>query len=306
MKPSLIILAAGMGSRYGGLKQIDSFGPNGESIIDYSIYDAIRAGFGKVVFIIRESFKADFMKFYSGKFEDQIDVEFVTQEISKVPEGSNYTPDREKPWGTAHAVLMAKEVINEPFAVINADDFYGEKSFKIMADYLKEINPEDKRSYCTVAYYLKNTLSDHGTVNRGVCFANENDQLESVQECIKIEKKEDGTFTYDQEGRTDNFELSDDTLVSMNFWGFVPDYFPQTEKDFVNFLAERGQELKSEYYIPTIIQKIIDEKIGEVKVIPSAESWFGVTYKEDKPIVIEKINKLIADGIYPSNLWKEG
>jgi len=303
MKPSLIILAAGMGSRYGGLKQIDSFGPNGESIIDYSVYDAIRAGFGKVVFIIRESFENDFIKFYSGKFDDQIKVAYVTQEISKVPEGSVYNPDREKPWGTAHAVLMAKEVINEPFAVINADDFYGKKSFKIMAEYLKDLSAEDTKSYCTVAYYLKNTLSDHGTVNRGVCFANEDNQLEHVQECIKIARQEDGGITYDKEGRDEDFKLTGETLVSMNFWGFVPDYFVQTEKDFVNFLAERGQELKSEYYIPTIIQKIIDDKIGTVKVIPSAESWFGVTYKEDKPIVIEKINKLIADGIYPSQLW---
>ncbi|MEL6986599.1 MAG: sugar phosphate nucleotidyltransferase [Bacteroidota bacterium] len=303
MKPSLIILAAGMGSRYGGLKQIDSFGPNGESIIDYSIYDAIRAGFGKVVFIIREHFKKDFIEFYSNKFDDKIEVAYVTQEISKVPEGTSYNPEREKPWGTAHAVLMAKDVINEPFAVVNADDFYGEKSFKVMADYLMNIEASDKSSYCTVAYYLKNTLSDHGTVNRGVCFANENEELVNVQECVKIKKLEDGSYTYDKEGRDDNFEIGDNTLVSMNFWGFVPDYFAQAEEDFTNFINERGHELKSEYYIPTIIKKIIDSEVGTVKIIPSAESWFGVTYKEDKPVVIEKINKLIANGIYPEKLW---
>ena len=303
MKPSLIILAAGMGSRYGGLKQIDSFGPNGESIIDYSIYDAIRAGFGKVVFIIRESFKDDFMNFYKGKFDDQIEVHYVTQEISKVPEGSSYNPEREKPWGTAHAVLMAKDVINEPFAVINADDFYGEKSYQIMADFLTKIDPEDTKTYCTVAYYLKNTLSDHGTVNRGVCFADEDNKLTNVQECVKIAKQDDGQILYDLEGRDDQFTLEDDTLVSMNFWGFVPSYFPEAEEDFKAFLEARGQELKSEYYIPTIIKTLMDQKKADVHVIPSAENWFGVTYQEDKPIVVEKINALIENEVYPSKLW---
>lgn len=301
MKTSLILLAAGMGSRYGGLKQMDAFGPNGETIMDYSIYDAIAAGFDQVVFVIRESFKKEFIEFFQGKFDDKVRVDYVTQDLDDLPDG--YTPPegRERPWGTAHAVWACRHVIEHPFAVINADDFYGKGSFKTMNDFLSGLRPEDKTSYCTVSYYLKNTLSDHGTVNRGVCKVDDQNLLVSVEECTKIKRLESGEIAYNLEAEPKY--LDEETLVSMNMWGFVPAFFTATGAMFSEFLNDRINEEKSEYYIPEAIQELMDGGRAEVSVMASNDQWFGVTYQEDKPIVQDSITRLIAKGDYPLNLW---
>ncbi|MEM9548489.1 MAG: sugar phosphate nucleotidyltransferase [Bacteroidota bacterium] len=297
-KPTLIVLAAGMGSRYGKLKQMDGFGPNGETIIDYSIYDAIQAGFGKVVFIVREYFKDEFQAAMDPKFGDKIELVYVTQELDNIPGGVEVNPDREKPWGTAHAVWVAKNVVNEPFAVINADDFYGADSYKVLNDYLTRDTTDN---YAVVAYYLKNTLSDHGTVNRGVCYSNEAKHLTKVVECVKIEREADGVVRFPNgEGKK---ELADDTLVSMNMWAFKPSYFKHVDIQFENFLKSAGMELKSEFYIPSAVDKLINEGTLNVDVLDTNSSWFGVTYQEDKPIVMEKLNALIEAGEYPEKLY---
>ena len=305
MKPSLVILAAGMGSRYGGLKQMDEFGPNGETIIDYSIYDAIQAGFGKVVFVIRESFKEAFINFFSNKFEDKIQVEYVTQELSKLPDGFTVPEGREKPWGTAHAVQMAKEVVNEPFLVINADDYYGREAYKVAADFFSA-NPDDKsgkKLYNVIGYKLVNTLSEYGTVNRGVCKGDDNENLVSIQECKKIIREDDGIIRYPAENGSKN-ELTDNDIVSMNMWGFYPSYFEFFDREFSAFLDKEGKELTSEYYIPDIIDLLIANKEADVKILSSDANWFGVTYQEDKPHVVAKLNEMIDSGFYPLHLWK--
>jgi NDP-sugar pyrophosphorylase family protein len=299
MKPTLLILAAGMGSRYGTLKQMDAFGPNGETIIDYSLYDAINAGFGKVVFIIREYFKNDFESYFRAKLGDKIEMEFVTQELDNLPDGSSFDPERKKPWGTAHAIWVAKDVINEPFGVINADDYYGVDSFKQLASFLTD--EKNENDYAVVAYYLRNTLSDHGTVNRGVCSVNENGNLIDVKECVKIKRGEDGLISYPDLDQ--NQILEENTLVSMNMWGFLPSYFNHCDNLFRDFLEKHGMELTSEFYIPTLIDQLIKDNILNVKVLDTESDWFGVTYKEDKPFVMEKINQLIEDKVYPQNLW---
>ena len=304
MQPTLLILAAGMGSRYGGLKQMDQFGPSGETIIDYSIYDAIRAGFGKVVFIIRESLRNDFEEVFGKKYEGKIKLEFVSQELDKIPSGIAVNPERVKPWGTAHAVLMAKDVINEPFAVINADDFYGKDAFEKMGAYLSGLEADDTTSYSMVGYYLHNTLSDHGSVNRGICETDAEGNLTIVTERTKIERNADGVIQFpDEEGAIHS--LGEDTVVSMNMWGCIPAVFDQCEQQFSEFLKDRGQELKSEFYIPTLISNLIDSNDAVVKVLNTDAEWFGVTYKEDKPVVVENLNRLVSEGIYPSNLWAE-
>ena len=300
VKPSLVILAAGMGSRYGGLKQMDGFGPNGETIIDYSIYDAIKAGFGKVIFIIREHFKEDFKEFFKNKFQSQINVEYVTQELDNLPKGFNVPEDREKPWGTAHAVLMAESVVNEPFAVINADDYYGPEAYQVLAEFFEK-NEEENEEYAVVAYRLNNTLSDHGAVNRGICFGTEDGFLKEVVERIKIRRNETGISFPDDNG--DPCQLSPDTLVSMNLWGFEPSYFKLCTELFKEFLNERGEELKSEFFIPLAIDSLIRQEKKKVRILHSDAKWFGVTYQEDKPIVIQKLKDLIAEGVYPENLW---
>lgn len=300
MKPSLLVLAAGMGSRYGGLKQIDAFGPNKETIIDYSIYDAIQAGFGQVVFVIRESFKAAFKEVFDEKLKGKIKVTYVTQELNKVPDGTSYSPDREKPWGTAHAVMMGAEVIDGPFAVINADDYYGRESYQTLADFFTQSN--DENLYSVVGYFLRNTLSEYGTVNRGVCYKNDEGNLTKVVECTKIKKDDDGIARYpNEEGGTN--ELSEDTIVSMNMWGFQPSYFEYFRKHFTSFLAERGSELKSEYYIPSLMDTLINQGDIAIKVLECDSEWFGVTYQDDKPYVIGRIENLIERGVYPNNLW---
>jgi len=304
MKPSLVILAAGMGSRYGGLKQMDEFGPNGETIIDYSIYDAIQADFGKVVFVIRESFKEAFVEFFKEKFEDQITVEFVTQELDHLPDGFSLPEGREKPWGTAHAVQMAKEKVSEPFLVINADDYYGKEAYKVAADFFAAMpeEPAEKKVYNVIGYKLVNTLSDHGTVNRGVCEADDAGNLTTIKECKKIIRESDGIIRYpEEEGK---MTLGEEAIVSMNMWGFYPSYFEFFDREFTAFLKEYGSELTSEYYIPDLIDKLIGTDEAEVKVLSSESNWFGVTYQEDKPHVVAKLEEMIKDGLYPHSLWK--
>ena len=301
MKPTLFVLAAGMGSRYGGLKQLDGLGPNGETIMDYSIYDAMRAGFGKIVFVIRQSFEKDFKTVVIDKFKDLIDTELVFQEISNVPEGSTYTPEREKPWGTNHAVLMGKDVIHEPFAVINADDFYGQESFSILADFLRSVEGK-KNEYCMVGYHVGNTLSESGAVSRGVCVVDENGLLQNVVERTSIEEK-GGTINYLDENKKE-VAIPANTPVSMNMWGFTPDYFDYSEKYFKKFLDEDGQKLKSEFYIPLAVNNLIVEKTATCKVLDTTSKWFGVTYAEDRPQVVLKINELIRKGVYPEKLFK--
>jgi dTDP-glucose pyrophosphorylase len=300
MKPTLFVLAAGMGSRYGGLKQLDGLGPHGETIMDYSIYDAIKAGFGKIVFVIRESFEADFKTVVVDKFKNLIDVNIVFQEIYKVPEGSTYNPAREKPWGTNHAVLMGKDVIKEPFAVINADDFYGQESFAVLADFLGSVTGK-KNEYCMVGYHVGNTLSESGSVSRGVCVVDENNNLLNVVERTHIEEK-GGTIIYLDE-KSEEVSISEKTPVSMNMWGFTPDYFDYSLEYFKDFLAKQGDKLKSEYYIPLAVNNLIVEKRATCKVLDTTSKWFGVTYAEDRPQVVLKINELIRKGIYPNKLF---
>lgn len=301
MKPTLLILAAGMGSRYGGLKQMDAFGPNGETIIDYSIYDAIQSGYGKVVFIIRDTFRENFMKYFTGRIGDRIELEFVNQDLHDLPADFSVPDGREKPWGTGHAVWVARNVVHEPFAVINADDFYGRSAIKQMGDFLME-NVNDPGKYCTVSYYLKNTLSDHGTVNRGVCEVSTSGYLEAVTERTKIKRMDDGKIYYDADGDSPG-ELVEDTLVSMNMWGFQSSYFDKVEPLLTKFLEENIGVQKSEFYIPEAIQQLMDNNDVTVRVLASKEHWFGVTYPDDKPFVQEQINKLIEQGIYPEKLW---
>jgi UTP-glucose-1-phosphate uridylyltransferase len=301
MKPTLFVLAAGMGSRYGGLKQLDGLGPNGETIMDYSIYDAMKAGFGKIVFVIRSSFEQDFKTVVINKFKDLIDTDIVFQEITNVPEGSSYTPEREKPWGTNHAVLMGKDVIHEPFAVINADDFYGQESFSILADFLRTVEGK-KNEYCMIGYHVGNTLSESGAVSRGVCVVDENGLLQNVVERTHIEEK-GGMINYLNENK-ELVTIPANTPVSMNMWGFTPDYFEYSEEFFKEFLKENGQLLKSEFYIPLAVNNLIVEHKATCKVLDTPSKWFGVTYAEDRPQVVLKINELIRKGVYPEKLFK--
>ena len=300
MKPTLFVLAAGMGSRYGGLKQLDGLGPNGETIMDYSIYDAIRAGFGKVVFVIRRVFEADFREKIVSKYADRIPVEIVFQELDNLPAGFKVPEGREKPWGTNHAVLMGKDVINEPFAVINADDYYGRESFQVLADYLKSIEGTEGK-YAMVGYRVSNTLSESGSVARGVCETNEQGFLTKVTERTKILREEDGVIRFiEEDGKT---ALDENTPVSMNMWAFTPDYFRYSEQCFVEFLKEHGNELKSESYIPSLVDELIHSGKATCRVLDTPSSWFGVTYATDRPQVVEKFAQLVKDGVYPSPLF---
>jgi choline kinase len=300
MKPTLFVLAAGMGSRYGGLKQLDGLGPNGETIMDYSIYDAIRAGFGKVVFVIRKSFEKDFREVVINKFKNLIETDVVFQDISNVPDGCSYNTEREKPWGTNHAVLMGKDVIKEPFAVINADDFYGKESFEVLADFLRSVDGK-KNEYSMVGYHVGNTLSESGSVSRGICVVDENNYLKTVVERTHIEEK-GGKIIYIDE-KNEEVSIPANTPVSMNMWGFTPDYFEYSEEFFKEFLAENGQKLKSEFYIPLAVNNLIVSGKATCKVLDTTSKWFGVTYAEDRPQVVLKINELIRKGIYPEKLF---
>lgn len=297
MQPTLVILAAGMASRYGSMKQIQGFGPGGETIMDYSIYDAIRSGFGKVVFIIRRDFAEDFKNIFEPKLKGKIAIEYAYQDMEAFTEGFDIPADRKKPWGTAHAVLCAREVVNEPFAVINADDFYGHNAFENAADFL--VHDCSAKNYAIVGYDLLKTLSDHGTVNRGVCGLDDSGNLATITERINIAKK--GNQIVVDDGLEPK-ELALDTRVSMNFWCFDPSFFAYTQKLFREFLQQFGTELKSEFFIPIVADQFIREG-GRVEIIPTTSSWFGVTYKEDAPFVEKSLNDLITKGEYPEKLW---
>jgi len=299
MKPTLVIMAAGMGSRYGGLKQIDPVGPSGEIVLDYSVYDAIEAGFGKVVFIIRSDIEEVFKTEIGAKFEDKIETAYVFQTLEDLPAGFGIPSGRVKPWGTGQAVLVAREYVAEPFAVINADDFYGRASFKILADEL-DTTAVDSTASCMVGFYIKNTISPHGAVTRGQCVV-EDGCLQTVIERFKIERKEDGMIRYEEDGEW--HDMGDDEVTSMNMWGFTPKLFEILEKEFVSFLEQEGGELKSEYLLPTIIDQMIRKGTTRVQVLPTGEKWMGVTFPEDKPLVMEGIRDLVAQGLYPENLW---
>ena len=298
MKPTLLVLAAGMGSRYGGNKQLDEVGPSGETIIDYSIYDAIRAGFGKIVFIIRRDIEEQIKERFVNKLKGKIEVDYVFQEITNLPEGSEVNPERSKPWGTSHAILVAKDNIKEPFGVINADDFYGAESFKILYDFLT--TDEKTTNYCIVGYKMKNTLSDHGTVNRGVCKVDSEGFLADIVETRGIEKLPNGAQVQGVDGKMIKF--TGDEVVSMNLWGFKQSCFDFLEKEFRNFIGAKGMDLKLELDIPTSVDKFV--KTGEItiQILMSNERWFGVTYREDKPFVVESIANMIAKGVYPSKV----
>lgn len=301
MKPTLLVLAAGMGSRYGSLKQLDGLGPNNETIMDYSIYDAIRAGFGKVVFVIRKSFEADFREKILSKYENQISVELVYQDLDNLPKGFSVPEGREKPWGTNHAVMMAKDVIKEPFAVINADDFYGKESYSVLAEKLKSV-ANTKGDYCMVGYRVGNTLSESGSVARGVCQVNEKRQLDGVVERTAIERNNAGKIAFVDENGIEQI-LEETTPVSMNMWGFTPDYFDYSENLFVKFLNEKGKELKSEFFIPLVVNELVNTKEATVEVLDTPAQWFGVTYANDRQGVVDKIKSLIDKGEYPSKLF---
>ena len=303
MKPTLFLLAAGMGSRYGGLKQLDGLGPNGETIMDYSIYDAIKAGFGKLVFVIRKDFEQDFREKIISKYEGHIPCELVFQSIDALPEGFTCPEGRVKPWGTNHAVMMGAPVINEPFAVINCDDFYGSDSYRSMAQFLSSLPEGSKNRYAMVGFRVGNTLSESGTVSRGICGTDENRMLTSVVERTKIQRM-DGEVKYID----DNGEWTatpENTPVSMNFWGFTPDYFGYSADLFVQFLSDpqNMENLKSEYFIPFVVDKLIAEGTATVEVLDTTSKWFGVTYPEDRPSVVEKIKELVAAGVYPNKLF---
>lgn len=296
MKPTLLVLAAGMGSRYGGLKQMDGLGPNGEIIMDYSINDAIRAGFGKVVFVIRHSFEQEFKaKINAEHFGNRIQVEYVFQELDNLPAGFSVPEGREKPWGTNHAILMAKDVINEPFAIINADDFYGRDAFQVMGDHLRTLEGT-KGQYCMVGYRLENTLSENGTVSRGVCETDENGLLKGMTERTSIGRTANGIEYKDTDDSM--HPLAPETTVSMNLFGFTPDYFAESEKLFVEWLKERGTEMKSEYYIPFAVNTFINNGYATMRVLNTTAQWFGVTYKEDRDGVVARLKKLHEEGIY--------
>lgn len=301
MKPTLFVLAAGMGSRYGGLKQLDGLGPNGETIMDYSIFDAIRGGFGKVVFVIRHSFEDDFREKIIKKYVHQIPVEWVFQELDYLPKGFTVHPERVKPWGTNHAVLMGKDVIKEPFAVINADDFYGKESYKILADYLSGLENK-KDDYCMVGYRLGNTLSESGSVARGICETDDKGYLSTVVERTYIVRDSDGVIKYKDES-DQLVPAGENTPVSMNMWGFTPEYFQYSEDYFIDFLKENQENIKVEYFIPLLVNHLITSGIARVKVLDTPSKWFGVTYADDRQSVVDKINNLIAQGEYPSKLW---
>lgn len=295
--PTLLVMAAGMGSRYGGLKQIDPVGPSGETLMDYSIYDALRAGFGKVVFVIRKDIETPFKEMIGARFEKKVSVEYVFQELDKLPPGFKVPEGRTKPWGTTQAVLAAEEAIHEPFAVINADDFYGEEGYRVLAAHLQSGTPD----YAMVGFVLRNTLSDFGSVARGVSKADSEGYLQSVVELTNIER--DGTHAKNTDPAGKVTSLTGDELVSMNLWGFMPSVFDQLREFFVKFLEKSGTELKSECLVPSAVNELVASGKARVKVLRSNDAWFGVTYKEDRQRVVDSIAALVKKGAYPSNLW---
>jgi len=304
MKPTLLILAAGMGSRYGSMKQTEKFGPSGETITDYSIFDSLKAGFGKIVFVISPKMEEEFVTSYVKKFPASVDVDYVIQDLDKLPAGYSVPNDRVKPWGTAHAVMMAAEKVKEPFAVINADDFYGGESYRIMADYLGSLPESSINQYCLVGYRLDKTVSKYGSVSRGVCMVDANDYLAEIVERTKISV--DGETIYFEDESGTRTILNHDDKVSMNLFGFTPDIFTHLDRLFRRFLDENGNNLKAEFFIPFAVDILIKSGQSKLKVLPTPETWFGVTYKEDRPHVLQMIGKLVDEQKYPTSLWPEG
>ena len=313
MKPTLLLLAAGMGSRYGGLKQLDGLGPNGETIMDYSIYDAIKAGFGKIVFVIRKDFEQDFKEKILSKYEGHIPAQLVFQALDSLPEGFSVPEGRVKPWGTNHAVMMAARTIQEPFCVINCDDFYNRDAFMVIGKFLADLPEGSTNKYAMVGFRVGNTISDNGTVARGICSKDENDLLTTVVERTEIVRCDENgenmgdakqPIRYkDEEGRW--VPVDDNTPVSMNMWGFTPDYFIHSEEYFKEFLGNPAnmQNLKAEFFIPLMVNKLINEKTSTVKVLDTTSKWFGVTYSADRQSVVDKIQQLVDDGVYPEKLF---
>jgi UTP-glucose-1-phosphate uridylyltransferase len=300
MKPTLIILAAGMGSRYGSLKQVDALGPNGETIIDYSVFDAMRAGFGKVVFVIRKDIEKDFMDVFGKRFTGKIPFEVVFQELDMLPKGFSCPPERTKPWGTAHAVWVARNVVNEPFAAINADDFYGADSFQVLAKALSKPNLA-QGSYFMVGYRLGNTLSEQGSVSRGVCTTDQKAMLQTVVEHTQIERINGKVCFRNEQGN--NIEINENLSVSMNFWGFTPDFFNHIENMMSGFFSGAITNAKAEFYIPTAVNNLIVDKKATCEVLPTKAEWFGVTYPGDKETVMSRLKELVSEKKYPSPLW---
>lgn len=298
MKPTLLVLAAGMGSRYGGLKQADQVGPSGETIIDYSIYDAIQAGFGKIVMVVRQNILEDMKALFDPRWGNQITIEYAIQEVNIPIEGIDNLPERKKPWGTGHAVMVAKKFINEPFAVINADDFYGADAFKTISKYLQSGISDTENAM--VGYILKNTLSDHGFVSRGICDTDSNNYLNTITERTNIERI-DGNVVF-KDGEDIQSALDENTYVSMNFWGFMPNFFDEAEAQFKAFVQANFENEKAEFYIPSIVSTMMEQKGLKIKVLESTAQWMGVTYKEDKPVVEEKISRLVKAGSYAEKL----
>lgn len=288
---TLMVLAAGIGSRYGGLKQIDPVGPNGEIVLDYSVFDALRAGFDRVVFVIRKDIESDFRSAIGSRFESRMDTEYAFQQLDLVPAGFTIPPERRKPWGTGHAVLVARHLIDGPFAVINADDFYGAASYRLLADFLNRVEVARPASFAMVGFRLMDTLSEHGTVSRGVCECDKDSRLIRIDERPAIRKQDVGPL------------YTGDESTSMNFWGFTPQIFEAIEKQFRDFLRDHGSEPKSELYIPAVVDTMIRRGEAVADVIPGGGPWFGITYKEDKPAVMTGIRRLIDEGHYPSPLW---
>lgn len=301
MQTTLLILAAGMGSRYGGMKQVDPFGPSGETITDYSIYDAIKAGFDRIVFVISPGMEEEFRTGYVKKFPSDLDVSYVIQSIRDIPAGFTLPKERVKPWGTAHAVLMAKDAIREPFAVINADDFYGRRSYQIMHDFLIRTTDEVPGQYCMVGFELQKTVSEHGSVARGICQVNQHGFLTGIMERTKIFIRDGGIVYEDEHGAV--HPLDPESTVSMNLFGFTPDFFGHIESIFSLFLRDNIQNPKAELFIPLVVDHLINSDRARMSVLQTPESWFGVTYQEDRPRVEKAIRDLVGEGLYPENLW---
>ena len=303
MKPTLVLLAAGMGSRYGGLKQLDGLGPNGETIMDYSIYDAIKAGFGKIVFVIRKDFEQEFREKVLSKYEGQIPAEVCYQSLDALPEGFTVPEGREKPWGTNHAVMMAKDLIHEPFCVINCDDFYNRDSFMVIGKFLADLPDNSTNTYAMVGFRVGNTLSENGTVARGVCSKDENDLLTTVVERTEI-MRVDGKVSYkDENGEW--VAIEDNTPVSMNMWGFTPDYFAHSDAYFKQFLSDPKNQAnpKAEFFIPLMVNELVNNGTSTVKVLDTTSKWFGVTYSADRQATVDRIQALVNEGVYPNKLF---
>ncbi|HEM49202.1 MAG TPA: nucleotidyltransferase [Caldithrix sp.] len=300
MKTTLLFLAAGMGSRYGGLKQLDEFGPNGETLMEYSIYDGIKAGFEKIVFVIRRDFEQAFIETYIDKIKDKIEVDYVFQELTALPEGYRVPDNREKPWGTGHAILAAKNAIDGPFAVLNADDFYGREAYQIIHDFLANIDQYESTTYTIIGYPLPKTLSEHGHVSRGVCEIDADGNLIKVTERLKITREKDGIYYHENDK---SFLLSEDTSVSMNLMGFDKTFFNYLDQYFTDFLDKSIHDPKSEYLLPAVVNTLAQNGKVKVKILKTDAQWFGVTYQEDRPIVIQKLKAMVDKGIYPSELW---